>query len=137
MKLRRLLFFSLLVALACAACSAPAPIYASGAEKDQVVAAVTPFAQHILDGLQQKDYALFSRDFNDNMVKNFPEESFTKMVDYFTTYGAFKSSQLTNVQIVDAYYQANYQITFANKTLSMGILLPKTDLTHVSGLWFE
>lgn len=141
MKLRHFLLLSLVLlmaALICTACAEPAPVYVTGAEKDKVLAAATPFTQDVLDGLQKKDYALFSKDFNDKMAKNFPVASFTKMSDYFSTnYGAFKSIELTDVQIVQTYYQVDYKLTFAKSTLKMGILLPEDDLTHLSGLWFE
>jgi hypothetical protein len=83
--------------------------------------------------MQHKDYKLFSQDFNANMLKNFPQANFDKRIDYFTTYGAFKSVELTDVQIIQTYYQ----VTFAKKTLKMGILLPEKDFSHISGLWFE
>lgn len=127
---------ALLAFLSLTACTS-APVYAAGTEKDQAVAAVTPFTQDILNGLQKNDYGLFSKDFNPNMVKNFPQDSFTKMVSYFADYGAFVSSELTSVQIVDPYYQVNYKVTFAKKVLTMGVLIPKTGTAVVSGLWFE
>jgi hypothetical protein len=120
------------------ACAAQAtPVYAEGAEKDAAAAAAEPFAQHILDGIINNDYATFAADFNPSMSSAMDQTQFDKIVKMFADYGAFKSRELVNVQIVDAFYRVNYQLTFEKKTLVMGVVIPKGDNPDVSGLWFN
>jgi hypothetical protein len=127
-----------LVAILSAACAAQAaPIYASGTAKDQAVATATPLAQDILDGIQKKDFSLYSKDFDAAMLKASTQASFDKMVAQFAAYGDFKSSDLINVEIVSTYYRVNYKLTFASNVLTMGVVIPNDGTAAVSGLWFN
>ena len=127
----------LLLALLSTACTQAAPVYAAGSEKEQAVAAAAPLAKEILDGMQQNDYALFSKDFDAAMLKSLPQSSFATMLKTFSAYGAFKSSDLINVEIVENYYSAAYKLTYANQILTMRVVFPKSGTPQVSGLWFK
>lgn len=139
MKLKNFFLVSvlMLIAVLSTACSGKAPVYAEGTQKDQAVAAAAPFAKDILDGIQKDDYGLYSKDFDPTMAKASTQDSFEKMVTAFAPYGEFKSSDLINVQIVDAYYRVNYKLTFASKVLTMGVVIPQSGTPAVSGLWFN
>lgn len=120
------------------ACSAQAtPVYAEGEEKDAAAASAEPFAQHILDGIQNNDYETFAVDFNPSMRSAMTQGQFDKIVTMFADYGAFKSRELINVQIIDSFYRVNYQLTFEKKTLIMGVVIPQGETPDVSGLWFN
>ena len=126
-----------LLTLGSAACSSQAVVYADGDQKDQAVAAADPAADDILNGMQKSDYELFHKDFDDTMLKGIPEDSFNKMVTQFSTYGAFKSKELINVMITSTYYRVNYKLTYENKVLTMGVVIPQSGDVKVSGLWFK
>ncbi len=140
MKIKSLFLLSVisLAVFVSAACAAQAePVYASGTAKDQAVATAAPFAQDILDGIQKKDFSLYSKDFNAAMLKGSTQASFDKMADQFAAYGELKSSDLINVQIVSTYYRVNYKLTYASKVLTMGVVIPNDGTAAVSGLWFK
>jgi hypothetical protein len=140
MRIKSLFLISVisLAVLLSAACSAQAePVYAVGDAKDKAVATAAPIAQDILDGIQKKDFSLYSKDFNAAMLKASTQDSFDKMVAQFAAFGEFKSSDLINVQIVSTYYRVNYKLTFANKVLTMGVVIPNDGTAAVTGLWFK
>jgi hypothetical protein len=139
MKAKSLFFVIIiaLVTLASAACSTKAPVYAAGDQKDQAVAAADPIAKDILDGMQQNNYSLFTKDFDDTMLKAMPETSFNKMVTQFSAFGTLKSSELINVQIVDTYYRINYKLTYEKKVITMGLVIPQSGDVKATGLWFN
>jgi hypothetical protein len=120
-----------------AACGGKSVTYAEGDQKDQAVAAADPIAKDILDGMQQKDYTTFSKDFSDVMLKGITEESFNSMVEKFSAYGTFKSSELVNVEVVDPYFRVNYKLTYDQKVLVMGVVIPQSGDVKVEGLWFK
>ena len=127
-----------LLALLSAACGAQAtPVYATGSAKDQAVATAAPLAQDILDGIQKKDFSLYSKDFDAAMLKASTQESFDKMLAQFAAFGEFKSSDLINVEVVSTYYRVNYKLTFADKVLTMGVVIPNDGTAAVAGLWFK
>ena len=128
----------IIVTFLVAGCGAQAtPVYAQGTVKDQVVAATAPITQDILNGIQQDNYALYTKDFDAAMLKASTQTSFETMIKSFAPYGEFKSSDLINVEIVDPYYRVNYKLTFANRVLTMGVVVPQSGTAAVSGLWFK
>ena len=139
MNIKRAFLATMLVllTLGSAACSSQPAVYAEGDQKDQAVAAADPAAEDILNGMQKSDYELFHKDFDDTMLKSLTEDSFNKMVAQFSAYGAFKSKELINVQVVSTYYRVNYKLTYENKVLTMGVVIPQSGDAKVSGLWFK
>lgn len=140
--MKRLNFFLALIiiptlALGAAGCASAPAVYATGDEKDKAAAIAAPFAQDIIDGIQRNDFTLFSKDFDATMAKAMTQDSFNSIVKKFSGYGEFKSSELVNIQIVSGYYRANYQLTYANQTLIMGVVFPQSGTPAVSGLWFK
>lgn len=126
------------IAISAVACGTQAtPVYAEGAEKDAAAAAADPFAQDILDGILSNDYATFAADFNPSMSSALNQTQFDKIVTMFADYGEFQSRELVNVQIVDTFYRVNYQLTFENKVVIMGVVIPQGENPDVSGLWFN
>ncbi len=141
MKLKNFFLVSVIALstlLSVAACSAAAaPVYAEGAEKDKAAATAAPLAQDILDGVQKDDFTTYSKDFDAAMLKASTKDSFEKMVQQFSAYGDFKSSELVNVQIAGGYYRVNYKLTYANKVNVMGVVIPNDGTAAVSGVWFN
>ncbi len=139
MKTKRLFMFVLVLSLAAslAACAQATPVYAEGAEKDAVTAAVEPFAQNILDGITSNDYTLFASDFDETMKTAMTQEQFDKIVKMFSDYGTVESMELTNVMVGGGYYRANYTLTCEKKVVIMGVVVPMDSMGAVSGLWFN
>jgi predicted small lipoprotein YifL len=139
MKTKHLFLFVLMLSLAAslAACAQATPVYADGAEKDTVAAAVEPFAQNILEGIRTNDYELFASDFDEQMKTAMTRDQFDKIVNSFSGVGAFSGMELTNVMVAGGYYRANYTLTFENKVIIMGVVVPMEGMAAVSGLWFN
>lgn len=139
MNTKRLFLIALLFGMTAltVSCAQATPVYAEGTEKDAVAAAVEPFAQDILDGIQTNDYDLFASDFDEAMKTAMTPEQFDKIVTMFSGYGAFESMELTNVTVAGGYYRANYTLTFADKVVIMGVVVPMEGMGAVSGLWFN
>ena len=122
---------------ACAACSSQKVTYAEGDQKTQAVAAADPIAKDILDGMQQNDYALFSKDFDEKMLSAMTEDSFNSLVSKFAAFGTFQGSELVNVEIVTSYYRVNYKLTYTDKVMVMSVVIPQSGEAKASGLWFK
>jgi hypothetical protein len=124
--------------LSLAACAAQAtPVYAEGAEKDAAAAAAEPFAQNIIYAIHTNDYALFSSNFSPTMKSAMGQTEFDKIMVMFADYGTYQSRELVNVQIVEGYYRINYTVTYENKIVLMGVVIPSTGTPDVQGLWFN
>ncbi|KAF0110097.1 MAG: hypothetical protein FD147_1882 [Chloroflexi bacterium] len=76
------------------ACKAqPTPEYVpEGAERDSITADADIFARHIQDGMETKDFILFSKDFDSAMLNAMTSASFEKLYKQFE--GFFPSSSL-------------------------------------------
>jgi hypothetical protein len=121
-----------------AACTAqPTVTYAEGTEKDQVAATAEPFAVHILDGIQKKDYAVFTSDFDPTMKSAMTQATFDKIVAMYAADGTLKNRTLINVEKIDKYYRVNYQLSFDSKEIIMMVVIPQTGTAAVSGLFFK
>ena len=140
MNIKRLFLAALLIAMSAlmVSCAQATPVYAEGAEKDTVAAAVEPYAQNILEGIRTLDYDLFSSNFDDTMKTAITPEQFDKITTAsFSGVGAFESMELTNVTVAGGYYRANYTLTFENKVVIMGVVVHMEGMDAVSGLWFN
>lgn len=140
MNTKRLFLITLLLGMTAlmVSCAQATPVYAEGAEKDAVAAAVEPYAQNILEGIRTLDYDLFSSNFDETMKTAITPEQFDKITTAsFSGVGAFESMELTNVMVAGGYYRANYTLTFENKVIIMGVVVPMDSMEAVSGLWFN
>ena len=141
MKRNTILVIVVLMSLAIltAACAAPtpAPVYAEGAEKDQVVAKVAPFAQDILDGIRKNDYATFVKDFDAATAKAMTPDTFNTIVASLAKLGAYQSHEADTVQIVDKFYSVTYNVAYEKGSFTMRVVVPKEGTPAVTGLWFK
>jgi hypothetical protein len=131
-------FVLLSLAIFSTACAkTPAPVYAEGAEKDQVIATVAPFAQDILDGIQKNDYATFVKDFDAATAKAMTQDNFNTIVTSLSKLGAYQSHEADTVQIVDKFYSVTYKVVYEKGSFTMRIVIPKEGTAAVTGLWFK
>lgn len=108
-----------------------------GDERAAVIASVDPIAQRILDGIENKDFALFSKDFDEQMQKSLSQDQFDQLVKSVGSHGAVVSSEITAVETAGDYYRIIYKVTFEKAINLMTIFIPKDGLALVSGLWFK
>jgi len=119
-------------------CKAQAtPVYITGDELDQVSVAAEPLAAGILGGIRNNDYQLFTTAFDDTMLKAMTESQFSNIVKMYGKLGKAESVELINIEDRDAYYGANYKVTYPDQVVIMLLVLTKNAPYQVSGLWFK
>jgi hypothetical protein len=103
-----------------------------------VLAYAEPMADGLLEGLNAGDYAAFSKDFDDAMLKALPESSFANLQAATTgKYGKYLSRQLKSVEEVGEYYRLIYSGQFEKyQNLTVLITFEKAEPHKVAGLFF-
>lgn len=122
-----------------AACSNQEPPALEGAARDQVLAYAGPISDNLLQGLADKDYPAFSRDFDETMLSKMGEAEFTSMLGQLDTQlGSYQSHEFDRVvdfgNFVTVYYKGKF-----TKSASAQILVSinKNEPHKVSGLYFR
>jgi hypothetical protein len=134
-------FLAGLVLLLLSSCSAmPQVSKVEGDERDQVIAAADPIADSIFEGMNQQDYAAFSRDFDPEMKKSLNEKAFSELTAFFAPkIGDYQSREVEKTEMVDAIYVITYNARFEDEekvTVRLS-LRPVDDTYQVAGLWFD
>ncbi len=140
MKTRLLLLISLLLAILLSACSTmqATPEYMpEGPERDAVVADADVFIQNIITGIETKDYATLSQDFNDDMLAAMKPADFDKLTGLYSPLGKATSVELLNVQVAGEYFAVRYKVTYPEKVLTFRVVVDQNDPRQVGGLWSE
>lgn len=138
-------FFSFLLLIAAclallAGCSAmPEITTLEGAERDAAVKLAEPFADNVFTGMNAGEYAKFSRDFNETMIKALKERDFAEMKRTFDDrIGLYQSREVTSVQRIDQVYAITYSADFEKESdVSVTLSVSLTDPPQVAGLWFD
>ncbi len=135
------LIFSLVLALFAAAglagCSNGKTL--TGSDRDAVMAYSEPIADNLLQGMNTADYATFSRDFNDQMLKGLPQDSFTSnlLPNVVDKLGKYLSRQVDSVTEIGSNVLVIYTAKFENDdNVTIRLSLETADPHHVSGLYF-
>lgn len=139
MKFKSVLLIGLIlsIALLSSACSSTPTTTLDGDAKDQVVATVDPFAKDILDGINNKDYTTFIKDFDDATVKALTQDKFNTITDSLGKLGAFKGYEVDSVESVGTFYRVNYKVTYESGSFTMRVVIPQEGTPAVTGLWFK
>lgn len=123
----------LLAAALLAGCGTKEPDYAG------------PMTENILSGIEQKDYTMFSRDFDDAMKAALPEDAFNSLVDLLSSkIGSYQSKSFgdatettqSGVDMTVVIYKAKY----TNETEDVLVTVTfsgKESSKKVSGLLFN
>jgi hypothetical protein len=130
-----LLIFALLLSLT--ACLPGRAV--KGADQEAVLTYAEPIADHILNGIEGKDYALFSQDFTDTMKKGIDEASFTQLCDLLSSkVGNYQSRQVSSVRDVNGTLLVIYTAVYSNsKQVVINLSLSSDEPHQVTGLYFN
>ena len=112
-------------------------VYIEGEERDLVAAQAEPFLQNILSGIANSDYALFTKDFDEGMLKAMTETQFESIVKTMGKLEQPQSYELSNVVDKVEFYGVNYKVTYVKAVVNILLVLPKQEPRLVSGLWFK
>lgn len=113
------------------------PVYIEGEEREMVAAQAEPYAQNILDGIDQNNYELFITGFDTAMLEAMTDTQFATIEKMIGPLGQAKTIELINVVDKDTMYGINYKVTYADKKVNMLVVLTKSEPRLVSGLWFK
>ena len=135
----RFLLIALILGLVLSGCAsqAKAESMPEGPERDAVVADTDVFAQDIVSGLDNSDYATFSKDFDQTMTASITKEAFDNLVKQFGTLGKSESIELQDVQINGEYYSAIYKVNYGSQQVTIRLVVNQDAPRLVSGLWFK
>jgi len=122
--------------------SAPGPGGAmlSDADREAVLAFSEPQVDSMLDGWNADDYAAFSKDFSEEVLKSMPLEQFDKLRnDEFTGLGRYYSREVESVvQRSEGFYTVIYYVVFENNTeVLLRVRFQAEEPHEINGLWFN
>jgi predicted small secreted protein len=123
-----------------AACNSPAGELLSGQDREAVLAFSEAETDNLMSGLNSGDYAVFSKDFDKNMLNALTESSFralrgernAKLGKYVsrTVQDVYK----TNRDFYTVIYNANFE---KQEDVVMRVVFHTKEPYQVSGLWFN
>ena len=112
----------------------------TGPERDELLKAADPITDSILTGYNSGNYALYSKDFNEQMKNALPENVFTQTrEEIMEKVGAYKSRVVSGTYKKNQYSIVEYTAEFENeKEVNVKVVLVKLkDAYLVSGLWYN
>lgn len=136
-KFQTLLLAALLVFLL-AGC-APQETVLSGDEQDAVLAFSEAKTDNLLAGLNAGDYAMFSADFDQDMLNAMTQAQFDALkLDRDAKVGLYVSREVTSVVQQGDFYAVVYSAAFEKAPdVTVRVVFRIADPHQVSGLWFN
>lgn len=130
---------TLLAVLALAACGGMQAKVLTGADADAVLKFAEPATDNLLAGLNAGDYAVFSRDFDEEMKKGLPESAMPQMKTQVSDkIGKYVSREVTKIEEVGAYYRITYTARFeGEEKVTMLVTFDKAAPNLVAGVFFN
>ena len=137
MKPFRVLLVVILLVLALTACLPGKGV--KGADQEAVLTYTEPIADRILSGLETDDYALFSQDFNDQMLQGLTEDSFQQLRDLLSSkVGSYQSRKVSSVRDIDGTMLVIYTAVYSDaKQVVIQLSVTGSEPHQVIGLYFD
>jgi hypothetical protein len=95
---------------------------------------------NLLQGMNERDYARFARDFDEQMAKAMPASSFDGfMTSIGDKIGLYQSRTVSTVEVVENFTHVVYEAQFADDNpVTLRVVFNKDTADHlISGLWFD
>ena len=110
----------------------------SGSDEDAVLAFSEAKTDTLLAGMNANDYALFSTDFDQDMLNAMNETQFAALKkDRDASLGLYLSRRVISVVQTGDFYAVNYDAKFEKKdSVGVRVVFRVADPHEVSGLWF-
>ena len=111
----------------------------SGADKDAVIAFSEAKTDNLLAGMNANDYAAFSKDFDQDMLKAMPQSQFdTLKKDRDAKLGLYVSREANSVVQTGDFYAVIYDAKFEkDDAVTVRVVFRVADPHEISGLWFN
>lgn len=110
----------------------------TGEEADAVLAFSEAKTDNLLAGMNAGDYAVFSRDFDAEMLAAMTEDQFDKLkADRDSKLGLYLSREVASVVQIDDFHAVNYTAKFEKQdNVPVRVVFRVAEPHEVSGLWF-
>ena len=111
----------------------------SGADKDAVLAFSEAKSDNLLAGMNANDYAMFSKDFDQDMLNAMTQAEFdTLKKDRDTKLGLYVSREVNSVVKQGDFYAVIYAAKFKkDEAVTVRVVFRVAEPHEVSGLWFN
>jgi hypothetical protein len=94
-------------------------------------------AKNIINGLDQQDYAIFSKDFDQKMAASIPSSAMTEVHKLlWNQNGNFQSIKTSKILSDKGYLVGLYEVIFEKGKITMQVVYTPTEPYQVIGLWF-
>lgn len=110
----------------------------TGDDRDAVLAFSEAKTDNLLAGMNANDYAVFSQDFDQDMLNGITATEFTKLkTDRDSKLGLYISREVASVVQLDGFYAVNYTAKFEKEdNVPLRVVFQMAEPHEVSGLWF-
>ena len=111
----------------------------TGSEKDAVLAYSEAQTDNLMNGINNDDYAVFSRDLNDKMKSSIPDTGLTNMrIKVNAKIGNYVSRQVESVTQSGNFVTVIYSARFENEDqVTVRVIFDAAEPHRISGLWFD
>jgi hypothetical protein len=108
-------------------------------QRDAVLVYSEPMTNSLISGMTAGNYQLFSKDFDDAMIKAVTEKSFNELLlKLKTNEGTYLSHQVAQVTSKDNFVIVVYTVKFDKvKNVTMRVVFTSATPHKISGLWFN
>lgn len=111
----------------------------SGEESEAVLAFSEAKTDNLLEGMNAGDYAIFSKDFDRDMLNGITEAEFKNLkADRDAKLGFYVSREVASVVQTGDFYAVNYKAKFEkDDAVNMRLVFRAVEPHEISGLWFS
>lgn len=137
---KKMVVFLLVVVIFLSACGAKAtPQTLSGEAREAVLAYSEEMTDNLLEGLNAGDYAVFSRDFTEQMKTSLSEAQFPDLsLQIIGTLGAYVSREIQSVEQTGDFVAVVYTAKFEQDApVTIRVVFEVVEPHLVTGLWFD
>ncbi len=128
----RLVLISIIILIT--GCSVPMPKVIIPPDFKEVA---IPMAENLVTGLDKQDYAIFTRDFDEKMVKALPTTAMTELRKLlWDQNGNYQSMDIKQVLEQKGFIVTIFNMAFEKGKLDMQLVFTAEPPYKISGLWF-
>lgn len=122
-----------------AGCGGSSETKLTGADQETVLAFSESKTDNLLAGLNADEYAVFSKDFDKDMLKAMPQTEFTRLkADRDAKLGNYVSRKVDQVVQTGDFYAVIYDAVFEkDDAVTVRVVFRVADPHEISGLWFN
>ena len=139
MKKLYILAMIALVSVIFAGCARQTETTLTGADMESVLAFSEAKTDNLLAGMNDHDYAVFSKDFDPDMLKAMTESQFDALKqDRDAKLGLYVSREVNSVVQSGDFYAVIYNTVFEkDDNVTMRVVFRVAEPHEISGLWFN